>query len=264
MYNTVAQPLILSAIGLTSKQMVKVELKPGNSGINFFLKTSSSSLVKIPANANYVVNTLRNVVLGIKSERICLVEHLLAAIGLFGLNNLDIFVDGPEIPLGDGSAKLWLDLFYANSLKPVPVVADIELPEPVVFKQNSSYLLALPDSRFSLNYLMDWQHPLIGKRWQEFNDKSLIEDIGLARTFGSLKEHKLLGVDDVMVTLTPDGFSQELIFNDEPVRHKLLDLFGDLMLSGYNPQRFKAKFISVKGGHTLDVKMAGKLLDLLK
>ncbi len=65
MCNTVAQPLILSAIGLTSKQMVKVELKPGNSGINFFLKTSSSSLVKIPANANYVVNTLRNVVLNI-------------------------------------------------------------------------------------------------------------------------------------------------------------------------------------------------------
>lgn len=69
----------------------------------------------------------------------------------------------------------------------------------------------------------------------------------------------MLGLENDVVSLTADGFTQPLRFEDEPVRHKLLDLVGDLALSGVNPLKFKAKFISIKGGHELDVEMAKRL-----
>ncbi len=256
--------LYFSGIGLTSKANIKIEIKPGVSGIRFILKDVDSISSPISAQSSNVVNTLRNVVIGSGKFRLCLVEHLLAAIGLFGLDKLDIIVDGPELPIGDGSARLWVDLFKQHNLAPIPIEADIELTEPIIIKNKNSYLMAIPDDKFSLNYIMDWDHPLIGKRWQEFNSLSKIEDIALARTFGNELDHKLMGSCENLVTLTKTGFNKDLIYEDEPVRHKLLDLFGDLMLSSLNPKRFKAKFISFKGGHSIDVMMASRLEELIK
>lgn len=99
---------------------------------------------------------------------------------------------------------------------------------------------------------------MIGKTWQSWSAKSDVRDISDARTFGSEKEHSVLGITDV-VSITESGFSKELRWKDEPVRHKLLDLLGDLVLAGVNPLRWKARFISIKGGHEMDVEMARKL-----
>ncbi len=99
-----------SGRGLTSKQPIQVDLKPApkNSGITFkVLSTKTNEYVSIGANASNVVNTLRNVVLGKEGTRLCIVEHFLAAATLWGLEDLDVAVAGPEMPLGDGSAKIW-------------------------------------------------------------------------------------------------------------------------------------------------------------
>ena len=82
----------------------------------------------------------------------------------------------------------------------------------------------VPDVSFSVTYLMDWKHPQIGKRWQTWNLSMPASEIADARTFGSLKEHEMLGLVDDVVSLTSDGFTDKLRFEDEPVRHKLLDL----------------------------------------
>lgn len=259
------KPINFTGPGLTCKSNIAIEIslaKP-NSGINFVRVAQDYSETFIEAHCDNVVSTLRNVVLGKGKNRICLVEHLLAALALLGLSDLLITVYGPELPIGDGSAKLWLELFDNQGIQSQKIMADIALEEPIIVSKGDSSIIALPSDKFSMLYLMDWNHPAIGKKWQEYKDNSEPYDIGLARTFGSAIEHKLLGIACEAISLTDTGFSSELRYADEPVRHKLLDLLGDLMLSSVNPRRFKAKFISIKGGHDLDIQMAKKLKSML-
>lgn len=252
--------------GITSQQDVTVEvtlLAPG-SGIKFSLKAiKDSDWTTIPATSQYVVNTMRNVTLGKGSTRLCIVEHFLAAASIWGLSDLICRVSGVEMPLGDGSANLWIALFQQAGIPRQKVACDIELPEPICISKNGRTVLAVPDESFSATYLMDWSHPLIGKRWTNWDPGMDVSEIADARTFGSLKEHQLLGLDKDVVSFTPDGFTHELRFEDEPVRHKLLDFIGDLTLCGINPLRLKARFLSIKAGHELDVVFAEKLRQTL-
>lgn len=253
--------------GLTSRQDVTVTVQKGKSGsgITFSIANPNKEgeFVTVAARAENVVNTMRNVVLGKEGVRLCIVEHFMAAAALWGLNDLSVEVCGPEMPLGDGSANFWLDLFRRAGLEREVQTADIELPEPIILNKKDRSLIALPDEKFSITYMMDWDHPRIGKRWQTWDASMDPSQIADARTFGPLKEHEVLGLQNDVVSLTHDGFTFALRYEDEPVRHKLLDLLGDLALSGVNPLRFKARFISIKGGHELDVALAKKLSALV-
>lgn len=255
-------------IGITSKQQIVVSVylvKPG-SGISFIAPASgeqTNRTVKIPALAPYVVNTLRNVVLGIESTRLCLVEHFLAAAAFCNAFDIDVVVDGLELPLDDGSAAFWLELFSQAGHKTVIPYQEYALKEPILISKGDRQLIALPSNVFSISYLMDWQHPSIGKRWCSWTSTQSPLDIARARTFGWQKEHELLGLTDDAVSLTADGFSKPLHFEDEPVRHKLLDLLGDLTLSGINPLAIQAQFISIRAGHEMDVELAKQLKDKL-
>jgi len=253
-----------SGRGVTSRQNVTVEIEPADqgSGITFELRADGKQVL-VPARAEFVVNTLRNVVLGASGVRLCIVEHFLAAATLWGLDDLNVRVDGMEMPLGDGSALFWIELFKQAGWERRTVEPSLELMEPIIVKKGDRMLMALPDERFPLSYHMDWDHPLIGKRWQRWDPKVDALEIASARTFGSLKEHQLLGLTDEVVTLTETGFTQPLRFDDEPVRHKLLDLIGDLRLSGVNPMAFKASFVSIKAGHELDVELARRLAQIV-
>jgi UDP-3-O-[3-hydroxymyristoyl] N-acetylglucosamine deacetylase len=250
--------------GLTSKQSVKVDLyqAPEGKGILFMLDSPSGS-IQVPANTTSVVNTMRNVVLGCGKTRVCIVEHFLCAASLWGLEDLYVVVDGPEMPLADGSAELWIEVFKKAGIAKRKIVCDITLPHLTEVSKGDRCILAVPDEKFSVTYLMDWNHPKIGKVWQSWDLTKEIEEIYQARTFGMLKEHEMLGLANDVVSLTEDDFTMPLRFPDEPVRHKLLDLIGDLALVGVNPLRIKARFISIKGGHELDVELAKKLSLLL-
>ncbi len=256
--------------GATSKKEITVVIENGaaGKGINFSVLDSrpeaKGAYINIPARAASVVNTLRNVVIGKDSVRLCIVEHVLCAVAIWGLEDVLITVNGPELPLGDGSALFFIDLLKSAGVERREVAADIELKETITVGSGDRMILAVPDSKFSLTYLMDWDHPKIGKRWQTFDSSKAPEEIASARTFASLKEHQMLGLADDSVSLTEDGFTKPLHFDDEPVRHKLLDFLGDLTLIGVNPMRVKAKFISIKGGHELDVQLARKLEALVQ
>ena len=253
-------------IGTTSKQQIRVSVyaKECGSGITFILPNAKENkLVRIPALASCVVNTLRNVTLGQGAMRLCLVEHFLAAAAFCNVLDIDVLVDGPELPLGDGSAVFWLELFAQSGFKSTIPNKKYSLREPVIIVRGDRQLIALPASVFSITYLMDWSHPLIGKRWSSWNEAQPVLDIACARTFGWQKEHDMLGIGAESVSLTESGFSKPLHFEDEPVRHKLLDLFGDLVLSCVNPLAIQAQFISIKGGHEMDVQLAKELKDKL-
>lgn len=255
--------------GATSKKDIAVIIESGlpGSGINFSVldarEQANVAYVTFPARAASVVNTMRNVTLGKDGVRLCIVEHILCAVAIWGLEDVLITVDGPELPLGDGSANFFIELFQAAGVERRVPEADIELTETVTVGSGDRMILAVPDSKFSLTYLMDWDHPKIGRKWQTFDASKAPEEIATARTFASLKEHQMLGLADDSVSLTEDGFTKPLHFEDEPVRHKLLDLLGDLTLIGVNPMRVKAKFISIKGGHEMDVQLARKLEPLV-
>lgn len=248
------------ARGLTSKQEVRVELykaAPG-SGITFYCKNDDDYVV-VPARASSVVNTLRNVTVGSGRVRLCIVEHFLCAVTLWGLDDINVMVDGPEMPLGNGSAQFWIELFEKSGIPRNAITCDVTLPEVLTVSKGDRSILAVPDDKFSVTYLMDWKHPMIGCKWQSWDAGRDIRDIYENRTFGMLKEHELLGLANDVVSLTDDGFTMPLVHPDEPVRHKLLDLIGDLALCGINPMRIKARFISTKAGHELDVELSRKL-----
>lgn len=256
----------LTARGITSRRdiTVTVEQREPGHGIVFQLPSpSGKDVVSVPARADYVVNTLRNVTLGAQGARLCIVEHFLCAATMWGLDDLLVHVDGPEFPLGDGSSKLWIDMFKAAGWERKSVQATKELKAPVICKKGDRSLMAIPDDAFSATYLMDWNHPAIGRSWATYTADRPVEELTDARTFGSMQEHQLLGIADEVVSLTDTGFSQPLRFADEPVRHKILDVIGDLALAGVNPLSWKARFISVKGGHELDVQLAKELAKLV-
>jgi len=172
-------------------------------------------------------------------------------------------VDGPEMPLADGSAQFWIELFQSAGIGRIKVESDLTLPEVVSVSKGDRSILAVPAESFSVTYLMDWKHPKIGQVWKSWDQSEDIKTVYEARTFGMLKDHEMLGLVDDVVSITDDDFTMPLRSPDEPVRHKLLDLIGDLALCGVNPMRIKARFISTKAGHELDVEIAKKLQALL-
>ena len=243
--------------GLTSRKQIQTvvrQAKPG-SGVTFIVQKNDQPPVAIQAVAKNVVNTLRNVTIGAAGTRLCIVEHLLAAVSLWGLADLVVEINGPELPLGDGSADIWIQALKDALVPKQSVTADIEIKAPHKVSKGDRTILAIPDEKFSVTYLGDWNHPLIGKKWHSWSPQEDIEELSICRTFGSMKEHLLLGLDTDVVSMTDDGFSKPLHFPDEPIRHKLLDLIGDLALIGFNPLRLRARLISVKGGHEMDVEL---------
>lgn len=269
MSKTATTSAVYTGRGITSRQDITVRVTPEKPGfgLRFLVRTGPDAApVEIPARSEFVVNTLRNVTLGRDGVRLCIVEHILCALAVWGVDDASIEVDGPEIPLGDGSAKFWNEVFAAAGWEQRPVAAVRELNEPVICKKGDRTLMAIPDDTFSVTYLMDWNHPAIGKCWASWTPSAGLAhtEISDARTFGSMAEHQLLGIADQVVSLTADGFSHPLRWPDEPVRHKLLDLVGDLVLVGVNPLSWKARFISIKGGHEMDVELAKRLSAIVK
>ncbi len=255
--------------GLTSRQDVSVTIResaPG-SGITFLLsefgnyckdEVANWPRVSVKAIADNVCSTVRNTALGVERHRVCYIEHLMCAIALCGLDDLEIQVDGAELPMGNGSSDFWVKLLQDAGMQK-SIENKIDLKETVFVSSGDKIVMAVPDEKFSASYLLDMNHPLVGRVWGSWACGEEISDIACARTFGPLQEHKMLGFENDVVSFTKDGFSEELRFKDEPVRHKILDLIGDMFLCGVNPLRINARFISIKGGHSLDVAMAKKL-----
>jgi len=255
--------------GLTSRQDITVTIRqtePG-SGVTFLLSEfgnycqdheKSWNRIRVAATASNVVSTVRNTALGKDRHRVCYIEHLMCAIALCGIDDLEIQVDGAELPMGNGSSDFWVKLLQDAGMQKT-VSNKIDLKETVFASSGDKIVMAIPDQKFSASYLLDMNHPLVGRVWGSWDCGENICDIANARTFGPLQEHKMLGFDKDVVSFTKDGFSEELRFKDEPVRHKILDLIGDMFLCGVNPLRINARFISIKGGHSLDVAMAEKL-----
>jgi len=255
--HTLRDVLVFEGVGLHTGASARVHVRPqvAGSGLRFRL---SEKNVSFPAHAEYVVETRRATVLGIGSDTVSTVEHLLAALFAMGVDNALIEVEGPEIPVMDGSSAAFSEavakIGLINQYAPRPTFT---LDAPVVFRDGDALLALAASDRFRIRFAVDYAPPV----GAQFIDATIdadyfIREIAPARTFGYLHEVEALrkaglargGSLENALVFAPDGPLTPLRWPNEVVRHKVLDLIGDLALLGEWPQ---LEVISVKSGHRL-------------
>ena len=242
---TLAQPLNFSGIGLHSGRRVEVTLYPAaaNQGLRF-VRTDLPGRPQIRAHYSRVVDTTRATSLGENGTTLATVEHLLAALGGLGVDNALIEVQGPELPIMDGSAAPFARLISAAGLRALAWPrAYLMVRETVELRRGEQWMRVRPGVP-RITYSIDFDHPLI--RRQQYTvplrPESFQSEIASARTFGFLEEVQYLqarglalggSLDNAVVlddrqVLNPGG----LRFPEECVRHKILDAVGDMVLLG--------------------------------
>lgn len=266
---TIKKEAIFSGIGLHTGRYTTVRLKPAprNTGIVFY-RTDKGAIIR--ANVSSVVDTAFATAIGFNGVRIRTVEHLLAALSGLGIDNLMIEVDGPEIPILDGSSTelvgIILDAGIAKQAEKVPF---IKIISPVVYEDAHSRIVAVPYNGRHISYYINFPHHMLGQQELslDINEESFIKEIAPARTFGFLSDVEKLranglargGSLDNAVIISDKGImnSTGLRFRDEFVRHKMLDSIGDLSLAGFPIHGY---IMLEKAGHTANINFLKTLL----
>lgn len=272
--HTIKDTALIDGIGLHSGNEVKLKFKPASidTGI-VFIRTDLQGNPKVKANVDNVISTNRSTTLGRKKNnfKIQTVEHLMAALYTYQIDNVIIEIDGPELPALDGSARVYGELFDSLEIIEQSKKRNIvKVKKGFFIKNNNSYLGIFPYDGFKINYLIKYDHPLIGTQYFEYEYKkdTFIKEIMPARTFGFKSEVETLkkaglalgGSLDNAVLLTKDSTENSLRFKDEFVRHKVLDLIGDLYLNG----PIQCEVIAIRSGHTDNYEINKKIKKIKK
>jgi UDP-3-O-[3-hydroxymyristoyl] N-acetylglucosamine deacetylase len=266
---TIKQKIEVSGIGLHSGRKVHLILHPAPSGTGLvFIPNSTTKKFRIPVSLEYVVDTSNAVTLGDGVHVIQTVEHLLAALYTKGITDLFLEIDSLEIPIMDGSSKPFMDSIESSNIEYYDeIVEPIHITTPTWVVDGDKYIVMLPSDTLKVTYHIDFKHKLLSGQsfTTDINESILENDILPARTFGFLRDVKALqekglalgGSLDNAVVLSDDGYLNEsLRYENECVRHKVLDLIGDLSIVG---RPIVAHILASKAGHALDVSM-GKLI----
>ena len=269
--NTVAREILLEGIGLHSGMPAKVTIQaaPVETGIVFHsLHSGTDSGVR--AHYTNLVNAFNAITIGNDVFSIQTIEHFMAVFYAFGIANAYVVVHGREMPILDGSSKEIVEAIDRVGVHAQGALQEVfRIPYPIWVEENSSYLIALPAHDFKITYTIDFtsKSEAVGTQTAHY----LIEpdifsrSIAPARTFGFYEELEYLkknnlalgGSLDNALVYTKDGLiNDNLRFSNECVRHKMLDLIGDLALIGY---RITGHFIAHKAGHAMDLVLARKI-----
>lgn len=267
---TIRREVIFHGIGLHTGKYATVRLKPAprDTGIVFY-RMDRGALIR--ANITSVTDTAFATTIGFDGVKVRTVEHLLAAASGLGINNLFVEVDGPEIPIMDGSStnlvELILDAGIGKQGKEMPVM---KITRPVVYEDSHSRIIALPYEGRRISYYINFNHHLLGEQelTVDISEKTFLGDIAPARTFGFLRDVETLRANGlarggslenaVIVGDTGILNATGLRFNDEFVRHKILDAIGDFALLGFP---IEGHIVLEKAGHTANIKFLRKLLN---
>jgi UDP-3-O-[3-hydroxymyristoyl] N-acetylglucosamine deacetylase len=260
--NTIRKPVSIEGVGLHSGKVARVTISPGSpdSGVVFKVRSTGE---RIPARPESVVNSHYATTLGVNGTRIQTVEHLMAAAIGLGIDNIEIEVDGPEIPALDGSAKPFVALLNAaGRVQQSARRRMLSLPCSLRVGSSGRWMRIVPSDTFRISYTLDNDHPAIGTQvlsWSP-SERSFVEEFAPARTYGFLRDLGLMrknglargGSLDNAIVLGNRGALNGLRYNDEFVRHKILDLLGDLALLG---RPIGAHVIARNGGHALNLEL---------
>lgn len=257
--------ITLSGKGLMSGQNATLSINKTNDGGIVFSNNGNT----IPALATNVVSTSNFVVLGNATAQFCLVEHLMASLAFCNIKNALINLDGKEVPILDGSAKGWVEAMQEANIANQEEIETTEFKKPIAYEDGDTAITLIPSDSFKVTYLVNFEHKDYKNRWVTFEYGKNQEEIFTARTFGYLKDlekfHAMgiaLGADlDNTVGLKDDDtYTCELRSEFECAKHKILDIIGDLHLSGRNPLGFKAHIIAKLAGHKSHVEFAKMIM----
>ncbi len=267
--HTLADQISLLGVGLHSGATTTVRVLPAPGQGRYFVRVDLPQKPIIYAKVAAVTNTVLSTQLGEEEACVRTVEHILAALAGMGVDDARIEIDGSEVPLLDGSAQRWVEEIAAvglvvSSQKPSPSL----LTQPIWVRHQDAFVVALPAPATRFTYGIDFDVPAIGNQWHSWSvgqlgEHSFAQEIAPARTFGlahqieALQQQGLIkggSLDNALVCDRLQGWlNPPLRFANEPVRHKILDLVGDLSLVENLPV---AHFMAYKASHNLHIQLA--------
>lgn len=270
------KPATLSGIGLFTGAKSGLTLRPAPEGTGIlFQRMDLPSKPTLAANVENVLETPRCTILGNSEFQIQTVEHILSALKAFDLDNLIIEIDGPEIPSCDGSSLPFVEIIEKSGVLSQTATKKVyHLDTPVFWSKGDVHLVALPAEEFRISYTLNYPNSdLLKSQFYtvHVNEETYKQEIAPARTFslyeevvpliekGNIKGGRL---DNAVIIkgdsiLNPEGVR----YRDEMVRHKILDLIGDLSLVG---DSFHAHVIAIRSGHFSNTSFAKELLNNFK
>ncbi len=268
---TVRDDVNCTGIGLHSGEKVRLNIRPApeDSGIKFIRKDLSGN-PSVRARFQNVVDTNLSTTLGNNGHKIATIEHLMAAFFGLGIDNARVELEGPEVPIMDGSSAPFVFLLKSVGIKEQRTPKRfLVIKKPFEIIEGNKSVSIYPSKELKISYTIDFQHPLLRDQTYElsFSGKDFIQEISRARTFGFLKDMNILranglalggSLDNAIVMddfriLNEDG----LRYKDEFVRHKILDFIGDLSILGYP---IIGHFVVEKSGHALNHAMLRALM----
>ena len=268
---TLRRPVSCSGIGLHSGNKVTLSLKPAPADYGIRFQRSDLGGLEIPATVTHLGGI--RLATGLTREAVSVetVEHLLAALTALGIDNVIVELNTPEVPIMDGSAApfVYLILNEAGVKRQPAPKKFLKVLRPISLSQGDKRIALYPSDHFKVTYSISFDHPLIRhqSRTMKITDETFVEEIAPARTFGFLKEVEMLrqrglalggSLDNAIVLGETGVLNNALRFEDEFVRHKILDVIGDLSLVGYP---VIGHLVAHRGGHALHTAFAARILE---
>ena len=294
---TIAKSVTIDGIGLHTGESVTLTFQPAdpNYGVRFRRVDQEENTV-LYADVNKVFSTIRGTTIREGNHQVSTVEHVLSALSGLQIDNVLIDIDGPEVAIIDGSAKPFVDLLLEAGIEEQGVEREyFVVEEPISYRDEvtGTEIVALPHDGFEVTAMIDFDSPVLGKQYASLEDlRRYQEDIAPARTFVFLRELEHLASQDLIkggnlsnavvivdrlmtqdeldllanklnrpsIKVEKEGVlsNTDLRYPNEPARHKLLDLIGDLSLIG---RPIKGKIVATKPGHASNVAFAKILKD---
>lgn len=262
-----------TGVGVHTGEKVYLTLTPApaNTGI-IFRRTDIKPIVEIPASVQYIGDTSLSTCLTKADVRVATVEHLLSALAGVGIDNVYIDITSPELPIMDGSAGPFVFLIQSAGIEEQNVPKEfIRIKRKIKIKEGDKTAMIEPYDGFRVIFGIDFDHPLFNEDNQnvtlDFSSTSYVKEVSRARTFGFLSDYEYIrknnlalgaSLDNAIVLdefkiLNQDG----LRYSNEFVKHKILDVIGDLYLLGHS---LIGSFTGYKSGHTLNSHLLNQLL----
>jgi UDP-3-O-[3-hydroxymyristoyl] N-acetylglucosamine deacetylase len=267
---TISRSITTTGSGLHTGAPVKLTLKPAPQNAGYIFIRTDLDNFEIPASVEYISHCSYATTLMRKGVVLSTCEHLLSALRGSGVDNCFIEIDNIELPIMDGSSEDFIDLIeQAGIIEQDAPQRTFRVLKTVKIKEGDRKMSIEPSDHFEVECVIDFRHPFINRQCLNYasGNGSFRSQIASARTFGFTHEIEMLrkenlargGSLDNAIVLTPEGMLNEtpLRFDDEFVRHKILDIIGDLALLG---MPIEGKVTAEKSGHSVHAQLMSKLL----
>lgn len=265
---TIRREVSCTGIGLHCGCRVDLRLLPAAAGTGVRFRRTDLGGLEIPVRIENLHQTSYATQLVMGDASINTVEHVLSAAAGLGIDNLIVEIDGPEVPIMDGSAAPFVYLLHEAGIRRLQAQRRfVKVLEPMRVDAGDKFIAVYPAERLKISYTIDFDHPLIGVQRETFavSPRAFTEQIAPARTFGFLREVELMrsrglalggSMENAIVVGENSILNPHLRFPDEFVRHKILDAIGDLTLLGYP---LLGHVVAYRAGHGLHAALVDKI-----